>query len=751
MLDTYKSKNSYKKNVFKKSLIALVISTLINPVYVSQSFASENEEEVKSEDKTLEVISVTATRRDKSIQETAISISAFGGDELEQKGYSSISEFVDTVPGITSVPGSAGGASLTIRNIATAVEIGGASFTATYLDDSVISTNSLRLVDVERVEVLKGPQGTLYGRSAMSGIVRYISNKPNTDYFEGGFNFSYGNVTDGGNDYNGYGYVNIPITDNLAVRAVGYKFLDAGFIDNLELGKNDINEAETKGGRIAIHWDATDTFSVDVMYLKQDSSSTPSNVTTTREPGSLSLVGDEGPDIPFNLNDRTRISGLHSLIESEFEVTNFKIENDFDSFTASLIATSLQSTASTQRDIREFIGNRAGCLCDNINPSNGNTETLELRLVSTDNKSKVDWILGAYYENGDFDAYRNITYSGPTQPTALGVPLSEGLNITNIRDENENSEKAVYGELGYEFLEDTTLTVGYRHSKIKTGFMYIEASGLFDNFTGETALVGQQFDTEESVDTYKLSLEHEYSNDLFIYATAASGYRRSGFNLPTVVTPFSTYDSDTLWNYETGLKSTLLDGRLVANLALYYIDYTDIQLSIENPEAFVVETKNAGEASVKGIEFTSIYLVTDNFDISFSASLSDPQLEEDVPGGNSGKKGDKLPGSATETFSLGFNWYHSLTNNWEMFANGTYKYVGSRLNNFNEDLDIKLPSYDLVDIRAGLTSENLSVSLYVQNLFDEKVFYSLHREGPFFETVPTSRPRTVGVNVSYSF
>jgi iron complex outermembrane receptor protein len=212
---------------------------------------------------------VTATRRATSMQETAISMDAVFGSELEEKGYSSIDQFIDQVPGITAISGGgAFGNRIIIRNVATSTQESGSPVIATYFDDFTVSgmrsgSNALRLVDMERVEVLKGPQGTLFGRSAMGGIVRYISNKAQTDSVEGGFNTYLSNTADGGDNYGGHAFLNLPISETLAVRFVGYNYQNSGVIDNVELGDKDYNYYYTQCGRIAVHWDSTDFFSVD--------------------------------------------------------------------------------------------------------------------------------------------------------------------------------------------------------------------------------------------------------------------------------------------------------------------------------------------------------------------------------------------------------------------------------------------------------------------------------------------------------
>ena len=705
----------------------------------------------------LDEIIVTATRRETSVQSTALSIKAFDGDALKESGYTNIGQFVDSVPGVTAVSEGPSSTRIIIRNVSTSTQETGSASTATYFDDFAVTIGSaINLVDVQRVEVLKGPQGTLFGRSAMGGIIRYISNKPDTEAFAGGVNTYLANVTDGGTSYGGHAYLNVPISDKFAVRGVGYFYNNAGFLDNLELGLSDVNKEETRGGRLAAHLQATDNLTLDVTYLNQDVNGAAAWVTTTRDAGDLAVGGDEGPDIPFDIEARTNIAGIVQGSAVQSEVLNLKLENSFDGFTATLLATHLLEETSFTFDQREFVGIRYGCICDGVTGddtgSSINTDLLEFRLVSTGD-GFIDWLAGVYYEDTDRDVLQVIQYAGPPA-IALGFfPVADGSVQIDTQITSVFNEKAIYGELGFNFSSNTHLTLGYRRSNIQSLQMTTKADGPFSLFSGTTALVGLPFETDENVNTYKVSLEHSFSDDIFVYATASSGYRRGGFNAPTAFTAFSTFDSDSLWNYEFGLKTTWLDGRLVANVAAYRIDYTDIQLTVQDPITFDRFTDNAGKAKVLGVEVGLNYQLTEYLNVSFSGSLSDPELLEDVPGGVSGKKGDKLPGSATENFTIGANWHRPISDGFELYSSIIYKYTGSRLNDFNTDLDpAVLPSYSLADVRFGVKSDaGYSISLYAHNVFDEAIIYVIDRQGPLFESVPTNRPRTIGLNLTYDF
>lgn len=730
-----------------------VLAAVLEAAVASSAIAAENKLDLY--ELTLEELIqvVTATRRETSLQTAAMSITAFDGAEFEKNGYNNIGQFIDAVPGVMALAGSPGKTTIIIRNISTSNQETGSATTATYFDDFPTGRlgSGIRLVDLDRVEVLKGPQGTLFGRSAMSGIVRYISNKPNTETVSGGVNFYTSKTTDGGSNVGGHGYLNLPITDDLAVRFVGYDYQNSGFIDNVELGQEDYNEEDTVGGRVAVRWDVSDTFSLDLTYLQQEVDGAPNTVTTTYDPGDLAVSSDEGPVIPFDVEARTNIAGRTEEDNREQDVVNLKLENDFDSFTATLLATKAGSKSEIIYDGRAwfpFFPLTFGNL-ETTGNNEQDTELLEFRLVSNFDNA-IDWITGVYYENTKTQIDGTVHYFGPD----FVFPVVDGTKLLDGITQEYNKEKAVYGELGFNLSAKDKLIIGYRRSDIEFGTKLTQGAGPFDDNT----LLGQAFVTQQDVDTYKLSFEHNFSDNIFGFATATSGYRRGGINPATPQEPVTTYyDTDELWNYELGLKTTLMDGRIIANVSAYLIDYTDIQLTIQDPINFSRSTQNVGKAEVTGIEMNLAYQLNEYVKLSLNGSLSIPELKEVIPvpvgAPIEGNKGDRLPGSPTKNFTLAASWHKPLTDGFELFGSVSYKYVGQRWNDFESVAYVEnLPSYNIVDFRVGVDAGNgYSVSLFAHNLTDEAAVYIIDKRGTMTEAVATNRPRTMGVNFTYNF
>jgi iron complex outermembrane recepter protein len=701
----------------------------------------------------LEEIIVSATRREQSIQTAPVSINAYSGEQLTKAGYVGVGQFLDAVPGVTSLAEGPGNNVVIIRNVATSTQEPGSAVTATYFDDFAIvsplgGVPEIRLVDMERVEVLKGPQGTLFGRSAMGGIVRFISNKPDATAFAGGVNTYVSQTTDGGTNIGGHGYLNVPLGENLAARLVAYRYQNDGFIDNVELGVRNFNEEDTVGARAAVRWQPTDALTLDLTYVYQDTDAAPNWASDLHTPSG---------DIPFDVERRDSVGGVRMKRGFETQFVNLRVEQQFAPFTATLLATHTRAESGQMFDQREYVNITTGCACDYLeDPTDpqgvGETDILELRVVSPKERF-IDYIFGFYYEDSQSEGRSLIRYFGPPQEVFGGLlTFTDGLRLVDRVSRGDAREQAVYGEAGFNFTEQTRLALGYRWSDVRDTYQDLQASGIFDFFTGAADIVGIEYATREKVGSYKIALEHRLEDGLFIYALASSGYRRGGFNSPTLISPFSTYGSDSLWNYEIGVKSTWLDGRLVTNVATYYLDFSDIQLVVQDPLTFERATRNAGKARIPGIELSLAWQATDDLALSASGAWSDPQLLEDVPGGVSGKKGDRLPGSATQSFSVSANFDRPLAHGFNLVALATYKYIGERLNDFNTTLDVALASYDMLDLRLGVRSDRgYSVALFADNVFDEATIYRIDHQGATFDVAPTSRPRTVGVNFSYDF
>jgi iron complex outermembrane receptor protein len=759
-----KMKLSKIKNIKALKLSLLTIGLLtagLSNIVIAQEQDVNSQVKVKEksnlddvEESDFERIMVTATRRSTSLQDTAMSISAVTGESLDNMGYANISDFIASVPGVSLASDGPGMSKPTIRGVATSIAGAGNATVASYINDFPLNgadgqPGSIQLVDMQRVEILKGPQGTLFGRDSMAGTLRYITNRPDSSEIEGGVTTSVSDTADGSNNFTGSGFLNLPLTDDLAVRGVLYANDTSGYIDNTLTGKQDVNGDEVFGGRLALSYFISDNISLDVNYLSNE---VKANGVSYNHPNITGIEIDKG------YAQYVPIEQPYSL---KNEQLSFTLETSFDAFDLTTAASRSWFERSSIRDVTLFIEPDYSNVSvseelafENIN------DTFEMRAVSNSD-SMVDWLVGVWYENGD--GWDNSYSENDGAFNLFGqIPLPAETNLSNRISTQKNKSLAVYGEVGIHLSEATTLILGYRHASIETSELYSTLDGVFSQFTGATALVGADLSAEEDVDTYKVHVEHIINDDLLVYTSAASGFRSGGFNDPTPVSPLTTYDSDTLWNYELGVKASLLDQNLTANAVIYQIDWEDMQLESTNKDTGSGGTFNVGESQIQGLEVELIYYVSQELQIGVFYNYSNGELTQDyINNGNIiGAKGDRLPASAETSFTFYAEWDKSLDNGWDVFARLNHRIVGDQTINFNKQQSLannqieKLPSYKILDVRAGVEMpmdgiQILKVSLFASNLTNEVALMGFNNF--FGQSIYTNRPRTIGVEVNYSF
>ena len=763
-----KKMNTYTRKTLLASMVGLFAAG-----GASGSLAQGGE--AATEQGRIDEIIVTATKRETSLQDTALSVSAITGDDLSKLGVTNFHQILAAVPGATVIDGGEGSSRVSYRGIATnGVAEGNAignDTTSTYIDEFPLAVGDIavRLVDMEQVEVLKGPQGTLYGQSALGGVMRFITNKPNVDALEGNVTITHESVADGNNGYQAQGYLNIPLSNDLAVRGVFYNFDRPGFINNLGTGSEDVNTSEVTGGRLAVGWEISKQVAFNLLYLNQ----------TSRDGGGQSLVGDSATStytpvsnglptdvMPPDLENPSYLSNFDSFYDRDFEALNLKFDVNFEHFDLSLMGAKKEIKQLRKKEMSVWFAlfDAVTSLVD-TNAIDSESKTFEGRLVSNGN-GPVEWIAGIWYEKEDRSRPWPIVVRTPrTDLELFGVPMVDGDFIFD-RDRFHNKEEvAIYGEVGYKFSDQSKLTLGYRRADLKLDSGLLRADGVFDG--GAAASIGVDESTQEDIDTYKIHFEHRVNDDLLAYALASSGYRAGGWNRTGTgqVSAASPYGTDTLWNYEVGVRTSWLDNRLIANAVAYYIDWSDIQLRAWDIDAQTQKIQNAGNAENFGFETEIRYQVTDSLQLSANYSYIDASMAEDFIDGQLGTviaaKGSRLPGSSKNAFSLFVDWQHSLGTGLELLVNADYRYVSSRPNVFGIGTGLSaafpddLPSAEVVNLSTGVRHDNgVTASLFANNLFDERSIQQRVIVGAAaagLEANTISRPRTIGVRVGYQF
>jgi outer membrane receptor protein involved in Fe transport len=743
----------------------------------------------------MEEVVVTATRRATALQDTAMAVSAVTGAQLDAMGYTSLRDFVESVPGVTALDVGPSDMRLVIRGLSNSMIREGNPTTAQYLDEYPLNarfgSGDLKLVDLEHVEVLRGPQGSLYGKSAMGGAVRFITNKPGFDGFEGGATASLSDTRYAADlNYDLHGFVNIPFTDELALRAVAYRFREEGFIDSVPMtglgifagapdgalpgevlypARENVNDAEYTGGRLALRYLISDRVTLDLGWVYQRLESGGQHIVNPDSPWTdFSAIDDllsVDPYPMFSIDDRDTHLFTASL-GAAFEAFDLSVhaahtDVETDDFNSSTLFISRSIFGIPNYDIPGVLSFR---------PGDQKTTTAEIRLVSNGD-GPWNWIVGGYYEDSDgTDSLLGVT----DRPAPDVFPFNflfgteAGFVGLDAVVENDYREKALYGEVGYEFSERWSASIGYRRADVSQSNVTTKNDGTF----GNPAVVGIVNEAGEIANTYKFLLEFRPADDLLLFATASSGYRPGGKNPQVLGNPGKVYGSDDLWNYEIGAKGTGLDGRFTYAASLYRMDWSDMQLQVTLPGGSA-EIDNVGKARIQGLELELGLLATDKLNIGVNYTYIDGELREDYNPtldpdsgedslvGDEGFRGDRLPGAARNSFSAFVDWSLPLTDNIGLFARLHYRYVGSRTIDFNPGNApalghpnfVELPSYDITNLVLGLdvpgVARGLQLSMFADNLFDERAqvayldFYS--------NQVSVNRPRTIGIRADVRF
>jgi len=704
----------------------------------------------------IEEVVVTAQKRAARLIDVPISITAETGAQLRRRGATNLQDIVATTAGLSN-PGQGGGnMNLVIRGVTTDLSTNLKQSTVSVLFDDVpvdpatagVLATNLRIVDVERVEVLRGPQGTLFGSGSVSGAVRYITNKPDATQFSGAVEGTFAGTKTGAGSRSGSVVLNVPlVTDRVALRAVGYHFDEGGWVDNITLNKNNVNRTKTSGGRIALRAQATDRLLVTLTGTYQDSHDYSAGESLTVQPAGYKQQVTTRRDSPDNRLKNT--------------LANVGLTYDFGGVTLFSSSTYIRRDAQIHQDFgyySDFLKLTLGLpgLAPNAPTKIYNTAniyTQELRLAS-DGSGPFRWTLGGFY-------LRSSTPRGGQITTLSGLMPFVGTNdLINVSSPGRQEEIAGFGEATYTLDDKLDLTAGLRVSKTTLNITSI-SSGLL--VTGGASSQTFRLPEQDTAINPRFSVRYHPNRQVSLYAQAARGYRVGGANLTAGLggpgIPL-TYGSDHLWNYEVGAKTSLLDGRLQINGDVYYIDWSDLQASLVSSSNFGY-TGNAGAARLYGLELEATGKPASWLELGGALTLNNAALSEDTPtlvrstGVVGVHEGDRLPGSPRVQGSA----YMQLNSNYKdnpVYIRASGQYVGSSYTDFDAK-GIRLGDYSTFDLRAGIVHGDIEFSVFGRNLFNSAGIQSATQEfklGPILAAAESAfrlRPRTVGVTGRLAF
>lgn len=754
------------------------------------------------------VIIVTATKRDANLQDVPFSINAQTAEDIQKSGAVTLEDLSRNVAGLTVQNLGPGQSQVSVRGVSAGQVVrdqpGVKEQVGVYLDESVISlslfTPDLDLFDLNRVETLRGPQGTLFGSGSVGGTIRYITNQPKLGATEGMVEANL-NLVDG-DDIGGHlkGAINLPLGETAAIRAVGYFTRYGGFINAIgPAGGDDVNSGERYGGRIALTFEPSDNFSITprIVYQKIEADGFNrqevynlfgNRFTTTR------------PQVTFD--EREQYLLLREGFEDETLIADATIKIGFGGAELTSVTSYIDRSILVSRDASALTGSvsvdlgypaAAVLLPSNLRDTTElETFTQELRLAS-DNDSPFQWVVGGFYSKIDrvyaqrlptpgYDAFTDATLgAGTSAAVRNGFGVDSPFNSDLPYD---IKQFAVFGEVSYDISDALTVTAGGRYYDFEEERV-ITTGGLFAN--GDNGVVDN---TASNGFTPRLLISYDISEDVTLNAQASKGFRLGGVNDP-LNTPlcnatdlalfggFQNYDDETLWNYELGIK-TQGDG-FTFNAGGFYNDISNLQVTLDAGSCSSRIVFNVDKAHSAGFEFELGLEPTEGLDLSLSGSILEAEFDTTLPGALAGatgiRDGNRLPSVPKFQISAAGSYEWPIGDGADAFVAASFQHVGTRFtqpadqeNNprtFTHNLpfggapaasattlDLTLPSYQLVNLSVGVDFDGgLSLTAYVNNLFDENALLSFDRErgGRARLGYNVGQPRTFGVTARKSF
>ena len=719
-----------------------------------------------SGDGELEEVVVTAQKRAEKLQDVPASVSAVSGGRLREMNLGTLSDYAAYLPGVNVTPGGAPGMStISLRGI---VPIGGSVLVGMYIDDTPvgaasISSGDLGLAvdmlpyDLDRLEVLRGPQGTLYGAGAMGGLVKYVLVAPDLERFEGRVGADTMAISGAGRlGWGGRASANIPLIDNtLAVRMSAYDQHTPGYVDNTYTGVRDGNDDRQYGGRFAALWRPMDNLSIKVNALWTRTEADDLGLTT------LTPVPFVPTSSDVYLVQGTRPTGL---TQSHAFAQRFSKSLDYYSSTANWdlgavdvisSTTWMHSTGKTQSDFSYLYGQLFPILTNGAVPAglakyNGSQGlekfVQEIRFVSPGGR-KLEWIGGAFYTHESniqiqpFSGY-DLNY----QPIAAFTPYFEQASLPALY-----KEYALFGDVTYHLTDRFDVTAGGRYAHNNQTYTQI-TSGLF-------LTTDEEGKSSQGVFTWMFSPRFQVTPDIMAYARVASGYRPGGPNLFAPGVP-PTVNSDTLKNYEIGIKSELFQRKLLLNLSAYYIDWKGIQLSVTINDLQV--GANGGGALSKGLEFESVYSPIPRLHLGLNAAYTHAYLTQLAAGTEPFVLGEQLPQTPRWSASLTADYSFPVAANWNGNLDGGWHYAGREYSaplmyySLGGSAAFAIPASSSLDLNASIANERWTFKLFAKNLTNSRALQSgqvlTNPAGvPAQIDAAFMQPRTVGVGVDVSF
>ncbi|MCH8335813.1 MAG: TonB-dependent receptor [Proteobacteria bacterium] len=777
---------------------SLVVTTLLAS---SVAFGQANEAPA------LEEIIVTAQKREQNLQEVPISIKVLDAQTLENLNIMRFDDYVRHMPNVSYQSAGPSQAQIYMRGVS---DGGDGNFSGTnpsvalYLDEQPVTSIGrnldVHIYDISRIETIAGPQGTLYGASSQAGVIRILTNKPNPEKFEAGYDVGINSTSGGAEGYSAEGFVNFPIGNNAAIRLVGWYVEEGGWIDeiagslalpfsgltvsnsgnsdpNLNQVESDANTLTTSGLRAMLGIDLNDSWTVDasVMFQEQKSEGVFADQPSSAGQGNvLRFFNDDHVDewVQFGLTINGDLGWADLTLAGSYLDRDVQYDIDYSQYAAISNYVEYYYTCYNYATYSVH-----GCVDPRIQynqDSNYKRSTFEARLVSQGD-GRLNWVGGLFYNKNEHDYFNqwHIPSIDAAVDPLIGSPVPTDRNVRGVTDlyfvtnqERESTETAIFGEVSFDFTDQLTGLVGARFFDTDdelTGFVGSTFS-CFDPATGNrlgaataSGACGAGLTTDDSDSTFKVSVTYQFNDNFMGYVTYSEGFRPSGINREDSPIIPQIYKPDTIKNYELGWKATLAEGRLRFNGAVYFMDWDDMQLTrfdIDNLGSFLGLTSNTEGADITGFEADLDWQATDQLRLWLSASINEAELSGDFFVGTTdptpaAPDGTDLPFTPDLKYSLGGRYSFEM-GRFGSYVQAFYVHTDESWNDLFVSSRSLQADYGFLNASFGIQGEGWVLELYGDNLTDENAeIFKYTRAGD--DRITANRPANFGVRFRQRF
>lgn len=688
---------------------------------------------------TAEVVTVTATRRREPIRDVPLRVETIDTEALAGSGAASLTDYVGSLPGVhVDSDGGPGRGQVAIRGVS--VGSMSAPTVGIYIDDvafgsstsfvgEAVSALDLSLLDLHHVELLRGPQGTLYGAGAMGGLLKYVTNDPDPSGFSGKAGLTLRQSKGGSLGHIENAVFNMPLSPGVAaLRVAAFNEHDGGYIKSVgRVTGDDVNEGDTRGVRASLLFDPTSKLRIRLTATQQN----------IERDGTVIAQYDATTGQPMH-GDLTQFLYREEPYEIKTGVLSGTLEYEMGWARLNVIASAQRFEGETALDATEIVGGEGLAFAGLDNDIDLRKRTAEVRLTSA--RGPLEWLLGFYHNKETGNRFQRLYAQFPDDSQTDFVTSGQPSRF---------QENAVYGDLTWNPSAAWSFTVGARSARNR------QVYGTITDGVKDFESAGK-----ESSKTYLATARYSIDKTSSVYFRAASGYRPGGPNPPAIdqngdLVPGAplSFEADTLWSYELGYKADLLDRRLFLEAALFNIRWDKLQQPIAVGATTL--TGNAGKAESTGLELAWRYKLDERFSVDGSFAWTDAKLTEDAPA--LGRSGARLPYSARVSAALGGRYDFELAGH-RSHAGVTVRGVGQRNAGFDSPETsipyFSMPGYVLADLQLGMEIGAWQLGAFARNLADKRALNNadtaLTAFGGPLRATPV-QPRTVGVHLARSF